>query len=106
MTMTIEEMRAMVGTEFTYVFEDSDTIPAVVAAFDPEIGFTCLATEVITDSGEDFTGALDENGNLCLIGVPAKATYFLHEVSVRLREIKATGAYRNLAESGKPSCSF
>lgn len=108
--MTLEEMKAMVGTEFIYVYTDGDEIPGIVAAIDPEIGFTCLGTSegTTTRDGYDFSDKIDENNNHCLIGLPADYIGgFMEYVSSRLEEIKKTGRYRAKASmTGSPSCSF
>jgi hypothetical protein len=67
-TYTNDEIKAMVGTEFIYVFASGAYIPAVIVAYDPEIGFTCLATKLVSSTGYDMSDQVDENGNLCLVG--------------------------------------
>jgi hypothetical protein len=93
--MTVEEIKAMVGTEFVYVFEDGDGIPAVVAAFDPKKGLTCLATTSETTSGIDFSNLADANGNICIAsferGVYENDESFLDMVSRELRIVKLMG---------------
>jgi hypothetical protein len=108
--MDIEEIKAMVGTEFTYMFEDGDTIPTVIAAFDPDIGFTCLASDtLITRDGYDFSKRVDENGNMCMVGINRDnydtLAEFLEEVSEHTTKIAEEGFYQ-IEFGGQASCSF
>lgn len=113
--MTYEEIKEIVGTEFTYVFEDNSEIPAVVAAFDPAIGVTCLATALIDSFGHDFSHNLDANGNLCLVAYNAEALVSkLPKITRTLRSIKYLGYYKTDAsarpsqrgDTGAPACYF
>jgi hypothetical protein len=53
--MTPEEAKQMEGTEFTYVFEDGDTIQAYVKKVDPEkFMFSCWSFGLVTDQGYKF----------------------------------------------------
>jgi hypothetical protein len=92
--MSVEEIKAMVGTEFTYTDGESE-LPAIVAAFDEKVGFTCLATDLETNKGVDLSGRVDENGNFCLVGVNRSRCLdkdeFLREVSFHLRAIRFLG---------------
>lgn len=45
---TIEDAKKMLGTEFTYIFPDGDSIRAYVKAFDPKIGLSCWSFDLIT----------------------------------------------------------
>lgn len=65
--VSVEEAKKMVGTEFTYVYEDGDEIKAYIKAFDPEIGLTCYTLETETRDGWYDLGA-DEDGTWCVIG--------------------------------------
>ena len=107
--MTVEEIKEMVGTEFIYVMSGRAELPAVIAAFDQKIGFTCLATSLVDNKGEDHSGDVDKNGNLCLTGVPRDffetESDFLKKVSQFVQFIKHTGYYRFNAEKGFGCCS-
>jgi hypothetical protein len=116
-TYTHEEIKAMVGTEFKYVFSDRSEIKAMVAAFDPEIGFTCLATSLIDSSGRDWSDDVDENGNVCLLGYHRSDLDDggLAEISFILRSIKHLGYYvihsdtgfgDSYKNGGDASCAF
>jgi len=65
--MNIQEAKAMEGTEFTFIFEDGDTIQAYVKKFDPEIGMSCytLETETVMGYQPDKAGDVDK-----LLNVP------------------------------------
>ena len=100
---TDQEIRAMVGTEFIYIFSDHAEIPAIVAAFDPEIGFTCLATDTIDSVGDDLSHLSDENGNICLIGQNSediKGPTGRSRVSFTLSSIKHLGYYKEESYKG------
>jgi hypothetical protein len=50
--ISTEEAIKMQGVEFTYIFEDGDSIPAYVKKFDPETGkLTCYSLEAETEEG-------------------------------------------------------
>ncbi|MCK4787449.1 MAG: hypothetical protein KAV87_27070 [Desulfobacteraceae bacterium] len=87
--MSNEEIKAMVGTEFIYVFNDHAEIPAIIAAFDPAIGFTCLATSLIDSLGDDLSEVADDDGNLCIFSLSPE----IHrvEISRGLTIIKCLG---------------
>ncbi|MCK5132080.1 MAG: hypothetical protein KAR40_08020 [Candidatus Sabulitectum sp.] len=113
--MTIEEMKAMVGTEFTYVCGDHDEIKAAIAAFDPKIGFTCLATVEESMLGIDLTPYYDENGNMCLVGdSPDMNPDFLRATMIDMQLIKLLGytgvgydkGFGEEKFGGQASCSF
>lgn len=101
--MTDAEIKKMVGIEFLYVFSDRSEIPAVVAAFDPKIGFTCLATDTISSTGQDLSHMLDRNKNICLVGYSSNKLSMPHkrrEVSFILRSIKNLGHYKVYSDEG------
>lgn len=112
--MTTEEIKAMIGTEFLYIFHNYDSIPAIVAAYDPKIGFTCLATSLFTRDGFSFENKQDKNGNVCLIGISCTDSNFIKAPSAILRTIKYLGYYNTKTlygydrsdTCGSASCSF
>lgn len=61
--MTIEEAKKMVGTEFTYIYSDGDSVRAYVKAFDPEIGLTCVTLDTVTARGSAPASADDPNND-------------------------------------------
>jgi hypothetical protein len=114
-TMTIEEMEAMVGTEFKYVFRNYDEAWAVIAAFDQNVGFTCLATDTETMRGRDMSDDADKNGNICLVGdSPKMNSSFIKDTSYDMKTIRATGylkvgndgGFGNRGGGGFASCNF
>lgn len=109
--MTPEEAKEMIGTEFVYVFEDGDTIPAYVKMFDPEIGFTCLSLETQTAEGwkpEKDDPGLEEDGTFCVIGYDSDNYSHVMETALKcLTEIKETGKRVKLGPGRSPvSCAF
>lgn len=61
---TNEEAKALRGTEFTYVFEDGDTVQAFIAQVDLEVGLTCKALTRLTDRDQyELWGPRDEETN-------------------------------------------
>ena len=100
---TVDKIRKMVGTEFAYIFSDRSEIPAVVAAFDPKIGFTCLATSLTDSHGDDHSNRVDQNGNFCLTGYSAQN---LNEEDVcssvlfMIKSIQCLGYYKINSEDG------
>lgn len=107
--MTIPQVQKCVGTEFIYFFSSYDgevSLPAVIAAFVPGKGFTCLATDLIDSNGYDHSDRVDKHGNLCLIGLQKETSYELMEAaSLRCREIRDTGEYHSV-KGGAASCSL
>lgn len=102
--MTIPQIQKCVGTTFIFRW-DSDSIPAIVAAFVPGKGFTCLATESTSANGVEMRK--DKNGEICLIGVHAEYHNLMEEASVRCREIRDTGEYLVPNDSGgSASCAL
>jgi len=95
--MTNEEIKAMVGTEFTYVFEDGDTVRAYIKAFDPKIGLTCFTLESKSRDGYSptlwRTDLCAEDGTFCVMAVDLEFAD-LSAVIDRVAEIKATGRYQ------------
>lgn len=109
----IDFIKKSVGTEFVYEFEDGSEIPAVVAAFDEKIGFTCLATELVDSYGDDHASEVDANGNLCLYAADFKhqsvSDSRIQEIYEVMEEVSRTGRYviaEDVCGFGDPSCSF
>jgi len=59
------DLKSLEGTEFTYIFEDGDTIRAYVKKADPEIGVTCMTLETETAKGWK-PDDLEEDGTFAL----------------------------------------
>ncbi|KKS16773.1 MAG: hypothetical protein UU74_C0033G0005 [Candidatus Woesebacteria bacterium GW2011_GWA1_41_7] len=94
--MTPEEMKLMIGTEFTYIFEDGDSIPAYIKAFDPEIGLTCMTLDTETKEGwkpGPGSSVLEADGTFCVIGVRFKKCTLQCADNI-LTYIKETGEYK------------
>lgn len=82
--LSIDEAKKMIGTEFTYVYEDGDTILAYVKAFDPEIGLTCYTLETETAEGWVSDNVeIDPDGTWCVMGYRVG----VHELSDMLTEL-------------------
>lgn len=106
--MSIEEMKAMVGTEFTYNFGNTgDSIRAFVAKFDERVGLTCLAIDDETVQGHKLNHAR-KDGIICLISI-RRSKYsmgqFCANVSNRLTLIKETGQFTTHG-GGTAVCAF
>ena len=111
--MNTEEMKRMVGTEFTYHLsydKKYGTVKAIVAKFDKKIGLTCLATEETSTVGDDLVKYADENGSICVISVPAYRYNFKELCEEHLIEIKETGRITHSKADGyggqNPVCPF
>jgi hypothetical protein len=97
-TYTHEEIKSMVGTEFIFT-EGDDQVNAIIAAFDPDTGFTCLAMDDVTARGTSLDFLKDKNGNICLVGLDKELHYsshsdFIKEVSLCLNQIRYLGYFR------------
>ena len=112
--LTPEEVRAMRGTPFTYVFSDGDTAPAFIAQVQLGKGLTCKALEQFTRDGyslwigEDIENNPNEYDNI--ICYPTYLPDLNYNIQRILKEIKETGHYRLFADEDNkgelPSCSF
>ena len=104
--LTIPQIQALVGTEFIYTWEGiNDEIPAVIAAFDPKKGFTCLATKSTTNGGKVMPK--DKNGEVCIIGLNVNHGNLMRDASIRCRIIRETGKYTSLqVTGGLASCAL
>ncbi|MFA7287255.1 MAG: hypothetical protein WC055_00085 [Melioribacteraceae bacterium] len=107
MQVTIEEAKAMVGTEFTYVYPDGDTIQAYVNKFDPKIGFTCMSLDTYTRNGwTPSRGMTEEDGTFCVLSADFKK-HTPHTSLECLAEIRDTGMYvPSSVYAGRPNCAF
>lgn len=111
MTMTIEEAKKMVGTEFTFVYEDDDTIQAYVKKFDPAIGLTAvsLTTKTDRDGWSPSTGSpgVEKDGTFCVIGIDVKY-HNIEDALIRLTTIRDTGKWAAESNAGGLSvnCAF
>ena len=117
--MTEEEALAMVGTEFTYVYEDGDTIQAYVKKFDKDIGLTCITLETQTRDG--WTGGIqtqkEDDGTFCVIGLDFRfSSMTLEDAYADLIQIRDSGKMcvrklrgwkkDTLSIGGGASCAF
>jgi len=89
--ITVEEAKKMLGVEFTYIFEDGDTIPAYVKAFDPEIGLSCMSLGLETAFRAVFSPDNGEDDSICLIGI--NFTKHSIEDALEMLDEIATGKY-------------
>jgi hypothetical protein len=68
--MTPKEIMSFQGHEFTYVFEDGDTMPAYIKKIDLDKNFmSCWSFSLVTDNGIEFSPLDDEEkaeGACCL----------------------------------------
>jgi len=108
--LTIEEAKAMEGTEFTYIDPDGDTIQAYVKKFDPEVGLTCYSLSDKTDrDGWSPIVPVESDGTFCCIAMDFKNTP-IEQALFDLCEIRDTGSFnlgtRRNPGLGHPVCSF
>jgi hypothetical protein len=102
--MDIEEAKKMEGTEFTYEFEDGDTIRAYVKKFDPDRGLSCWSFSLETDGGqiiEILNEDEDKEGACCLIGFDF--TVYAEDLPAALdllEGVKNTGRFTASGEKG------
>jgi len=94
--MDIKEAKSMLGTEFTYIYDDGDTIKAYVKAFDPKIGLSCFTLKTKTRDGyKEENSNLEEDGTWCVIGVDlidgTGPAHTLQSALKWLKEIRDTG---------------
>jgi hypothetical protein len=114
--VTIEEAKAMLGTEFIYR-ADYGEVKAYVKAFDPEVGLTCYSLEDITSDGwqpDPENVEVDADGTWCVVGFDF--TYEHHDIDDALTDlyyIKTTGVLapaevypEGSRGFGNASCSF
>ena len=107
MSMTIEEAKKMVGTEFIYVFPSGDRIRAYVKMFDSKIGLTCISLDTVTDNGWHHPDP-EEDGTMCVIAFDFEI-HLLSEALTRLEEIRDTGlafGKSGILKEESPSCAF
>ena len=99
----------MVGTEFTYVYPNGDSIQAYVKKFDPEIGLTCMSLETESAWGHKCAKTEDD-GTWCVIGMSFKrGPFVLKRALAYLDQIAKTGGYMpsgTLRGCGIPNCHF
>lgn len=105
--MTPEEAKKMEGVEFTYVFEDGDTIQAYVKKFDPEVGLTCLSLDTKTRLGwkPNNKRVLEADGTFCVLGVDANNGDGVERALRILKGIKEKG-HHNAVVNRNPFASF
>lgn len=112
MKMTIEEAKAMVGTEFIYQFEDGDIIRGYVKKFDPEIGMTCMSLDTETRDwykpSSGYSGYVEPDGTWCLMGFNLRQNASIEEILEALYEIKTTGrgVIPKEVVTGAVNCAF
>ena len=107
--MTPEEAKAMVGTEFDYVYSDGDRVRAYVKKFDPEVGLTCMTLDTETARDGYRHSDSEEDGTWCVMGY--KFPKGLARALLALQIIKDTGEYEvgsvgGMARVGDASCAF
>jgi hypothetical protein len=88
--MNLQEMKAMEGVEFIYVFQDKDSIPVYIKKFDTETGkLSCWSFSLTTDNGYTFEplNEDEEREQACCICVGINKK----ESEKWLKEIKETG---------------
>ena len=91
--MNIQEAKAMEGTEFTFIFEDGDTVRAYVKKFDHEVGLSCYSLETETVMGYK-PSRVDEDGTWCLMRRDFRFSNGTLEFTLdELQGIKETGEY-------------
>lgn len=111
--LTIEEAKALVGTEFTYFMQEGVSVPAFVKKFDPEIGFTCISLDTEFSNGwkpAKYQTSIEEDGTFCVVSNdlrnPKNRKLRMEQVLDALTRIRDTGEYRHAVSRGVPACSF
>ena len=110
--MNDQEVRAMVGTEFIYEFDDGDTIPAYIKACDPQVGLTCYSLEPkTTRDGWRDPHPDNSDGTFCVTVFNLKLHPWTRgRMMAVLWEIKTTGRRIDPEPSYRlgsmPSCAF
>lgn len=111
--LTCEEVRAMRGVEFTYIFSDGDTIPAFVAEVQMGRGLTCKALCPKTKNGTMVWTEWEEENNPKeydnIICYPSEIFNLDYHIMRVLTTIKETGFYqtnKNRSGGAIASCSF
>jgi len=94
------DLKSLEGTEFTYIFEDGDTIRAYVKKANPEIGVTCMSLETETTMGWKPSD-LEEDGTFCVMGYNfIDGQSKPKEVWNKLKRIPKTGTYKVDSSTG------
>lgn len=113
--MTLKEMKAMEGVEFTYIYSNGDTIPAYIKKFDPKIGLSAFTLATKTRDGWASLKTVKEDGTWCCASYNLKnrvgkdRTDTLKRISKFLTQIKNTGKYqvvRRPYAGGLVTCAF
>ena len=93
--MTIEEAKAMSGTEYTHVFDSGDTVQAYVKIFDPARGLSCWSLSNTTDRGHVLEYKSKEESKeeaVCLTGIDlVRDPERINQALTALKEIRDTG---------------
>ena len=108
-----EKIKNFIGEPFTFFMTNGDSFPAVMVAFDKNIGITILALDLVDSSGRDHSNIVDENGNLCLMSGDAKKWTDPEEFVEHVYESFISkivdgiygGEYHSI-RTGNPKCSF
>jgi len=104
--MTIEEIISFQGHEFTYVFEDEDTMSAYIKKIDLDKKImTYWSFSLVTDNGYEFYPLNDEEETegACCLGYEDN----LAGIIKILTEIKTTGKYLPIQTNGSfEGCPF
>lgn len=91
MTMTIEEAKAMAGTEFTFNLISGSTIPCYVKMFDEKIGLSCFSLTTHASNGwrpAPSKTTVEDDGTFCVISYRT-----IPKALEVLEEIRDTGEY-------------
>jgi hypothetical protein len=113
--MNHEKAKAMEGTEFDYVFENGEVVPAYVKKYDAKKGLTCLSLDTAEDLGMRWLPpySLEKDGTFCVVGVnygiennlvhiPATAFYILNNIKLYGRVHSSDLTWRNRRVCAKP----
>jgi hypothetical protein len=114
--MQIEEIKAMLGTEFMYQDGDGYSIKAYIKAFDPEIGFSMYSLGNKLTNGDIIPGVSEEEGAcVCAYNLkePKGRNVRLKIISAICTEIAKTGVLDVKNRPGdtgpvinQPKCQF
>lgn len=114
--LTPEEVKAMKGTEFIYIYSDGEEVPAFIAQAELGKGLTCKALLQIASNGykvwEDEEVKSDPSGYDNIICYPTDAPELNNNIQRILKQIKELGTYKTIRDSNNPpfgsmaTCSF
>jgi len=95
---TNDEVKSFRGIEFTYIYQDGDSVQAFIAEADLTIGLTCKALDQFTSRDHyqlwsDDLETLDPKNYDNVICVRAGEEGGLNKIQARLSSIIKTGKY-------------